>query len=1047
MTEGKTGQSVVIESLAGGLKRYPWQVKYVLFPSPRQAKAALRAVSRRGTAWANVYPSTVRGLAASIAAPSLVKNGLSSLSRLEFENIVEEAWAGVEMAQAGDGSILGPRTHGAVESLARTIMEMRLDGLPREGLKDSPQLQKVYAGYLKLISESKSADYASMISAAAGADAGEGMVLIMAGGVLEGLSRLETAFIDSLKKRGCIVEELEEDWICQAAGERRKGAASLAYAGSPGIDGADAAAGPSVEVFSGAGPVCEVREIWRRVLLGNGEKDSPMPLDNVEIGLINEGKYLSLIYETLLSLGKDPFAFATFEHGIPADFTRPARALIKYLDWINGGFTAMDLHSLLASGDVPVENVPGVGDNPPYAYRIARALRSTGGFAGKADGLGRIGEEIERIGERIAKNKPEAEDESKKADLEDRLRAAAALKIVVMHLVEGLPDNPGNIGAADLSAACGRILNLYKPSSELEAAALDALGKVAVSLGELTAAEKGLMLAGRFRAAFSGVRIKQAMPEPGKVRVTDIDSAGLDARPLTFIPGMDDSVYPGSRVQDPFLPDIVRNRLGMKTSMTGPGKREMTARKALARLRGTVVFSWPSRDPGADRECFPSRIILDAWRISGAGSDGKPAPAAYSDLVANVRTVSYEPRGIALATQDAMVAEGLGISDYEKRKAFVLGFDGMEPDGQKSRISNGLVAMEARNDAEKITGYDGDIGGWRDPRDEAEKDSGFVLSPSRIQSLVKCPFKFFMEEILEIEPPDSLEWDPSAWLDHLQHGSLMHEIFYELGKVEMIDKKSDIGDAMRIADAVIDEYRKKYPPPGDVAVSIERDKVHEGLELFLDAQKTLGRPVLLEYGFGLGGNRREGSPSPVEIDTGNGSFLLRGRIDRVEIVETDNGPSVRVWDYKTGGPPDKKNKIDYGNFKEGEFLQPYLYAKALEYLAGKGLLKNQAGGELKIKEGGFLFIKSPDKKVRLPVDLGEKGRDNAAGLLDRACEVMKRGQFVTFCENEQSYCDYRCVCQGMSKYKLCLVNDGDVKKKKAERQIDVFFSRSKAGDK
>ena len=64
----------------------------------------------------------------------------------------------------------------------------------------------------------------------------------------------------------------------------------------------------------------------------------------------------------------------------------------------------------------------------------------------------------------------------------------------------------------------------------------------------------------------------------------------------------------------------------------------------------------------------------------------------------------------------------------------------------------------------------------------------------------------------------------------------------------------------------------------------------------------------------------------LEIGAGEQVVKLRGRIDRIDLLETPTGRFFRVIDYKTGTVP------SLAQVKKGEMLQLVLYAMAVEKL-------------------------------------------------------------------------------------------------------------------
>ena len=76
----------------------------------------------------------------------------------------------------------------------------------------------------------------------------------------------------------------------------------------------------------------------------------------------------------------------------------------------------------------------------------------------------------------------------------------------------------------------------------------------------------------------------------------------------------------------------------------------------------------------------------------------------------------------------------------------------------------------------KFSEYDGWTPSSAGAMDPMKND--VALSCSRLENLAKCPFAFFIRHVLGIEPLEGLEKDVGRWLDPLQRGELLHEVFY-----------------------------------------------------------------------------------------------------------------------------------------------------------------------------------------------------------------------------------------------------------------------------
>jgi len=234
------------------------------------------------------------------------------------------------------------------------------------------------------------------------------------------------------------------------------------------------------------------------------------------------------------------------------------------------------------------------------------------------------------------------------------------------------------------------------------------------------------------------------------------------------------------------------------------------------------------------------------------------------------------------------------------------------------------------------------------------------FSASELSLYGRCPFKFFAEKLLKLEPRGEAALDLSA----LDSGSLLHEVlrrFFERHRGERLagydkaDLRRELGE---VADSVFDAHERAVPPLNPQVWSIDREIRKLLLEQVLDyelsvEEKTQPRDVRPKY-FELGFGMTDGPVDPHSTEqrlrlyrSSEGqadTLLVRGQIDRVDVAG-DN--TAIAYDYKLSKGP----ALD--DMREGRALQLHIYLAALEQLLLPG---NEIAG------GGYYTMKGTSSR-------------------------------------------------------------------------------------
>jgi len=1040
--------------------------KYLIVPSYQVGHQIGEALVNRGGPWVNLHFATLTRLARETAALELSAQGLKLISQANTLFLVDRVFRRLKAAKKLKYFGEVEATTGIVRALRHSLLSLRMagwrsgdlkpgqfistvEGEPKKGeevililreYEDELEKEKLIdqPGLLELaLKEVRKALRKSPVSAARESEfylyiqdrpldfleaellktlAGDRLVPVPPEPVT-GLRRPPRFNTPALPAQASPSSSPAGDPAPKSDAERLPWLFSPKDAPPPLADG-------TIELFSAIGPANEGREIVRRILTGK------IPLDDVEIIHPPGPAYPSVMYALSAKAGLP----ATFSEGIPLAFTSPGKVFNGLIEWLEHDYLVTDLCALIEAGALKLPS--GNGHVALTPLKASRYLRSAmigwgreryvsrlealiGDLKGSLEGSDRQDESDEGAGT--------AEDAA--ARRERAARQAEEMESLLSLIKEFLELIPAEDEKEklDFAAVCrgigefiGRFAHLYgdldvEARTFLRTALDEAAAFKTASLRRLAAFEW-------LKNVGSGLRVGASGPSPGHIHLSNWHSGGHSGRPVTFVAGLDQGVFPGSGFQDPILLDEEKERLNADRKApllrtTAESLRENLWRMAslLAGLRGGVTLSYSAYDIIEERPSFPSSIILQAARLL-SGNPGLD----YSALAA----MSSEAQAFLPGERQSAVDE----TDWWLGKLAPGGElrDGLEAvKSNFDSLSRGIFARE-RREKPLVSEYEGKI-----KIDPAEvhplRNPEIVMSASRLELLGRCPYKYFLQYILEVSPPEELDLDETRWLSPMDRGSLLHEVYARFMREmrrtrEAVSAEKHRPLIRKIAEEVIARYKEDIPPPTESIFEQERKGILEALDVFLASEKEWAgkcEPLLFEVTFGMGKKARakkakdkgeeeaaeEGLDEPVSLDIGGERPLaLAGRIDRIDRVGEG---CYRVVDYKTGS---------YGKFEEflhfgrGKVLQHALYAIAAEQI----LKKRKIDARPKVVESGYYF---PTRKGEGNKILREFDRDKFRKLVAEIIGVLEKGNFVTnpaLSEKDcTEWCDYSAICGGV----------------------------------
>lgn len=974
-----SASSRLLESLHALTREHPLARKRLVGPDVNFGRELLVTLARRTGGWVGWEATNLRGIARGLAFLPLAERGIrcaddvtvNALANLALERSIAANMVSSSFSMLAPG--LGFR-----RALLDTLLELRTAGIGADVLRErvakgSPahDLPPVLEQYEALLAERKLADPPELFRMAIDAFEQEapfvldGVIALAPARTPRGLPGELTRLLVAHGARTLDADVPDEERVLHAQ-----------------VD---------ADFFAAATPSDELREIMRRVIAEG------LRWDDVEIVVTDADTYGI----ALDALGQRVGVGATMLQGIPLSRTRIGRALDRWLDWVSDGLPADVLRQALEAGELVAP------DSDVTSTQLARELRQlTIGW-----GRSRYEDAAERLasGRRIAELLPREEEspeefEDRRASRERACRALHSLLASLLACTPQVPERgdprPVRCSCSALATATLGYLALVPTHGEAEQATMANLrGRLeALALVEEDDASFSSAMAA-LRESLADLRAwpmvtserKPWSASGGMPHLTTVSHAGTTGRKRIFVAGFDAERTSGSGRQDPLLPDSVRRALGGDRLVTSTERREESAQQlaaSVASLRGRVTFSYATSGSLDGREAGPAPLMLDAWRqVTGS------AAASYEDLRHALRppASAVPSKGVSIDARDAWLdalAEGplLLDGDHVVREAFPV-------------LAAGLNAHACANGHE-ISEYHGlipDAGRHLDPAAQPHRE----ISPSSLEMLAKCPLAWFYRYGLTLYPLRDPEYEESRWLDQLQRGSLLHEVFEQFtreyqGRQDQLASRECETRIASIADEAVTRWRQLVPPPAQTVFEAERAELRQSALAFLQMERQRiaagdgGRWIAFELGFGRGDVK-----GPFTLPDGR-VILTHGRADRVD--EMPDG-TLRVIDYKTGKATRFAKRPKDGPFNGGRQLQPALYKSAVESLTGKRVSRFEYTFPTG-RGGNEIVAYTSDELAIVPA------------VVSTLLAHVSAGEFVpTTDDGDCAYCDYQDICR------------------------------------
>jgi ATP-dependent helicase/nuclease subunit B len=369
------------------------------------------------------------------------------------------------------------------------------------------------------------------------------------------------------------------------------------------------------------------------------------------------------------------------------------------------------------------------------------------------------------------------------------------------------------------------------------------------------------------------------------------EARGVRFRAVALL-GFSEGIFPEVERPDPFLPELLRQKLGLQSRLD----REQAGLfyQALTRADQYLLVTRPYlTDSGEEWEASPYWKELekrfDATALKVIRPDDIPsldeAASSQELLFWTVRHRKLPARFLELETRWENLRHARDVLHCRRAK---------QPGGVYEGCSPGL----SRHIADR---YSPDT----------------VWSVSRLEAYGKCPHQFYVRSALGLEPrtPPEVGWSV------VQMGSMLHQILEETYShaADPGDMESVLAILPEMAEKVFEKAPQVYGFRESPLWEYEKSQFLSLLQHTieeLEGQSAGWRPIAFEQKFGIY------DIPPLVVDLGSETIVLRGVIDRVDRNEAGE---IRIVDYKSGS-----SHQDRRDLENGLSLQLPLYALAVQ---------------------------------------------------------------------------------------------------------------------
>ncbi len=445
-----------------------------------------------------------------------------------------------------------------------------------------------------------------------------------------------------------------------------------------------------------------------------------------------------------------------------------------------------------------------------------------------------------------------------------------------------------------------------------------------------------------FNLVIKDVKIKTLPPTKDQIELVDIDVSKIEPKKIVFFIGVVEGKFPKKVDEDIFFTDDELEKLHDKdidvkeTTITKLNMGFFNIYEALNNVSEELYIYIPSStiDGKATRKSSLITLMdqISNFRIKGEVVSKNNLESNLSNFSSKDDLFMWFVKNIDTLSEDDINNNKLLLNMYEYFKQNDKYYNILKFKKDDSNLSHELT--------DKIYGNE------------------FKSSVSKLELYKKCPFSYFMQYVLKVNP------NKEAKINVLELGSFMHSVLEQFSKILLVKSirwqeilTSDLEDIetkyYKILENIIEDTIDKNLSKQKQSVKymvLKRKLINTMVKVIKTIAISYNQSDFEPYGYEI--EFKDNSVFlPMQIQVGKDRIMkIIGKIDRVDMLKYNGNTYIRVVDYKSSS---KDLKLE--NIKEGISLQLISYLICF--------MENKR--EENIKPAGILYFNLSDKLVAL----------------------------------------------------------------------------------